>query len=397
MYIGILIRLILGYVRIEVEGYYIERFINICTNRKILIWNLKREKNVKLYLNIGISDFKRLSDISRKTKCRVKILRKRGIPFLLNRYKKRKIFAILLIIMCATIYISSNYIWNVEIVFKDNNKIEGIEEEIANLGLKIGERKKIIDTDKIIKKLKLERNDISWVGIDIEGTNAIVNIVKADEPPEIIDKKEYCNIIAKKDGIITKITPRNGTARVRVGDTVKTGALLIEGIIEGKYTESRKVHSLGEVLAKVWYTESEKVYYKQTLKHKTGQEEIKYELNFGKYTLKLYNKPSKYSVYDINKESSNIKFGKNFYLPIRYTKITNVEEYEEEKEYSLEEAKNIAIEHLSEKLEQNIENKENISDKIIKIEEKTEYVEVFMTYEVVESIGEELVENIVEK
>ena len=54
MLIGILLRLILGYVRIEVEGYYIERFINICKTKKILIWNLKREKGVKLYLNIGI-------------------------------------------------------------------------------------------------------------------------------------------------------------------------------------------------------------------------------------------------------------------------------------------------------------------------------------------------------
>ena len=68
MYIGILIRLILGYVRIEVEGYYIERFINMCTNRKILIWNLKREKNVRLYLNIGIDDFKELPRISKKTR-----------------------------------------------------------------------------------------------------------------------------------------------------------------------------------------------------------------------------------------------------------------------------------------------------------------------------------------
>ena len=37
MFIKLLARLLFGYVRIEVEGYYIERFINICTNNKILI------------------------------------------------------------------------------------------------------------------------------------------------------------------------------------------------------------------------------------------------------------------------------------------------------------------------------------------------------------------------
>ena len=56
MYIGILLRLIFGYVRVEVEGYYIERFINICQNKKILIWNLKRQKGVNLYLNIFTAD-----------------------------------------------------------------------------------------------------------------------------------------------------------------------------------------------------------------------------------------------------------------------------------------------------------------------------------------------------
>ena len=45
MLIKILLKYILGYVRIAVEGYYIERFINICTTNKILI--------CKLYLQSG--------------------------------------------------------------------------------------------------------------------------------------------------------------------------------------------------------------------------------------------------------------------------------------------------------------------------------------------------------
>ena len=68
MFIKILLKYILGYVRITVEGYYIERFINICTTSKILIWNLKREKGVRLYLNIGIKDFFEAVKIAKKHK-----------------------------------------------------------------------------------------------------------------------------------------------------------------------------------------------------------------------------------------------------------------------------------------------------------------------------------------
>ena len=52
MLIKVLLCYIFGYIRVSIEGYYIERFINICRNNKIVIWNLKRDKNVKLELNI---------------------------------------------------------------------------------------------------------------------------------------------------------------------------------------------------------------------------------------------------------------------------------------------------------------------------------------------------------
>ena len=88
MLIKIIFNYIIGYIRISVEGYYIERFINICRNNKITIWNLKRDKNVKLELNIGIRDLKKVAKIAKQTKFKLKITRKRGLPFVFNKYKK---------------------------------------------------------------------------------------------------------------------------------------------------------------------------------------------------------------------------------------------------------------------------------------------------------------------
>ena len=44
MYIQILKGYALGYVRIIIEGFFIERLINLCIKRKILLWNTKRKK-----------------------------------------------------------------------------------------------------------------------------------------------------------------------------------------------------------------------------------------------------------------------------------------------------------------------------------------------------------------
>ena len=388
MYIRLLLNLLFGYVRIEVEGYYVERFINICTNKKILIWNLKREKGVKLYLNIGINDFKRLSSIAKKTKCKIKILKKRGIPFLISRYKKRKIFAIFLIIIFCLICLSSKYVWNIEVIVEDNLQIENVEEDLEALGLKKGVLKSNVNTEQIINELRLKRDDISWIGIDLKGTNVRVDIVKADKSPEIIDNKDYCDIVAKKSGVITKITAQNGTALFNVGDTVQEGDVLIAGYMEGKYTDRRYVHSLGEVEAKVYYEKTKEIRFNQDIYEETGKKETKFEINFNNKKIKLYNKLSKFELYETENKEMNLKLFNNLYLPISITKITNKEQRKEPKKYTLSEAITLGVNDLSSQIENEIENKNSIKNKDVKTVENEGSVVVTVIYETLESIGE---------
>lgn len=115
----ILIRYILGYVNISVEGYYIERFINVSISKNIFLWNTKIKKSTYAEVNVGIKDFKKLKEIARKTQCQIKINYKCGMPFIMNRYRKRKIFGIFLALIMCLIFIQSRFVWNIQ--------IEGIE------------------------------------------------------------------------------------------------------------------------------------------------------------------------------------------------------------------------------------------------------------------------------
>lgn len=360
MLIKILLKYILGYVRITVEGYYIERFINICTTNKILIWNLKREKGIKLHLNIGIEDFYRAIEVAKKLKCKVKIEKKRGIPFLINRYRKRKIFFISLVIILIVLYTSSNYIWNVEIQIEDNLELENIEQDIKQAGLEIGIKKNKINVQEIVNKIRLKRDDISWIGISIEGTNAIVKAVKAKEAPELINEKDYCNIVAKKAGTITQIIAQNGLAQVKVGDVVEEGQILIQGIMEGKYTGSRYVHSLGEVEAIVQYTKTEQIALKEEQNVKTGNKEEKYGIKFNNFQINFYKTLSKFKIYDTIEEVRKFRIFSNLYLPISVTKITNEELEKILKEYTVEEATEKGTKKIEEQIEAELEEKNNI-------------------------------------
>lgn len=387
MFIKILLSYLRGYLRISVEGYYIERFINICKAKKITIWNLKRNKDVQLYLNVGIGEFKDICRIAKKTQCKAKIKSKKGFPFLLHKYKKRKIFLVLLLIMIILIGLSSNFVWNVDIVEENNNELENIAQDIENAGLKTGVLKNKVNTKEIINKIRLERNDIAWMGIELKGTNAIVKLVKAQEKPDIIDENEYCSIVSDKAGIITKINAQSGTANVKVGDTIKAGDTLINGWMEGKFTGVRYVHAKGEIEAKIWYTKSKKILYDTTEKRETGKIENKYAIKINNFVINLSKKLSKFEIYDTINAESKFRIFSDFYLPISIMKTTNKEQEEITKKYNLEEAKSIGIEELQKQLDEEIENKEKIVNKNINIYEKEDGVEIFVTYEVLENIG----------
>lgn len=387
MFLKILLNYILGYVNIKVEGFFIERFINICISKKILLWNIKREKSTILYVNVSIKDYKRLKSIAKKTKSKISIQSKKGIPFILHKYRKRKIFVALLAIIVIALLVMSRFIWNIEIRGNERIHREEIIEELNKQGLKIGTYKRRINANSIINRVRLNRNDIAWMGIDLEGTNVIVEIKETSRAPEIIDENEYCNIVANKEGMITKISVQNGTAVVKEGDIVKVGDILVLGYLEGKYTGIRYVHAKADIEAKIWYSKKEKVFLKQQIQVPTGATEEKYTLNINNFKINFYKTLSKFKNYDTINENKKLKIFSNFYLPIEITKKTNYEYKYEEKTYTEEELTKITEEKIEKELEEEILQKENIINKQTNIYPNEDYIEVEVIYEVLENIG----------
>lgn len=387
MYFKIILNYILGYVNILVEGYFVEKFINICNKQKIFLWNLKRSKTTIIYTNVSIKDFKKLKPIAQKTKCKIKIKSKKGLPFIFNKYKKRKIFVIGLAMVLITIFTLSKFIWNIEVIGNEKINDDKIIQIANENNLKIGKFKNKVDTKKIINKLRLERDDIAWIGIEIKGTNAIIKIVESIPKPNIIDDEEFCNIVATKDAIIKKISAQNGTPVVKEGEIVKKGTVLIAGWLEGKYTGTRYVHATGSVQGKVWYTQKERIYFKQQKKEQTGNVENKYSLNINNFKINFNKGVSKFKNYDTIETNKKVKLFSNFYLPIELIKITNTEVNITDITYTLEEAKNIGIEKAKQELNNKIENLDNILSIQINDSQTSEYIEVEVTYEMLENIG----------
>lgn len=228
MQIKILLYYILGYVNIVVEGFSIERFINTCISKKIFFWSTVRKKSTVFSACIGINNYREVVKIAKKNQCKIKIEKKCGLPFLLNKYRKRKIFGIALGFIIIAMVAVYNFIWNIEISGVDETKQTEILDYIKSEGIDIGKYKNNINLQNIINKIRIQRDDVAWIGMEIKGTNLLIEVVEADEKPEIINENEYCNIVATKDGIIVKANAQNGTPLIQEGNTVKKGEILIK-------------------------------------------------------------------------------------------------------------------------------------------------------------------------
>ena len=398
-----------GYVNIFVEGMFLERFINICRSKNIILWNIERKRATIMYVNISIEDFKRIKRIASKTKCKVKIVSKKGLPFIFYRYKKRKIFILCLFLVVIALLALSQFLWNIDINVKDDDgTVEYNKEEIIHnleeAGLKIGRLKSDININTIVNNIRLKRNDIAWIGINMQGTNAIVEIVFSTEKPNIVDESDYCNIVADREGSIHKISAQNGTPQVKVGDIVRKGDMLIAGWIEGNYTGKEYVHSRGDIQAKVWYSKKIKENFKQSIKIETGNVEEKYSIKFNNFQINLYKVLTNFKKCDKIVENKKLELFSNFYLPIEIIKITNKECEIQEKTYTEEELKNKLVSQLEEELfgeiKQNNSEVEDINsiitDKQVIVNKSNESLEIELVYEVLENIGVEEKLNIEE-
>ena len=233
---------LLGYLQIEIEGFFIERFFNMCAKEKIKLWGTKRKNKIAVTTKINIDDFKQIRKIAKKTSSRVRIKRKRGIIFEMKKYKNRKVFIFLFFTLVLSIFMLSNFIWNIEIIGNKQLSEKEIIETLNKNGLKQGSLKFKIDSKKIIEKIRLENEKIAWIGIDLKGTNAKVTIAEATEKPEIIDENEYCDIVSTKEGIITKVNAINRNSISKRRRCSRSGTK-INWRLDGRKIHRSKIHA----------------------------------------------------------------------------------------------------------------------------------------------------------
>ena len=391
MFIKLIYMFLAGYLNIVVEGFFIERFLNLCRQKEIFLKDLEKFEN-GTYIKVKVlkSDFKTIRHIAKKSKCKLNIEKKRGVPFFINRYRKRKVFAIAIVVIAIFIFVLTKFIWNIEIIGNTSIPTEDIMELLLEHGIEKGKLKNGINVEKISNSIRLRREDISWIGIRVSGTNVIVTVEESIKVPEIINKKEINNIIAMEDSVISKIIVRSGTARVKVGDTVKKGDILVEGVMEGANTGPRNVYADADVFGQKIYSKERKEFFVQNEKIETGKKLEKKEICINNFAINFNKRLLNFENYDTISTRKKIRIFADFYLPFEIKNTTYIEYEMKQKKFSNDEL----IFKIEEELEKEMESEFEISKYEDKYKKRDLYtkieddgITVTLVYEVKQKIG----------
>lgn len=341
-----------GYCLVVLHGTNQERFMNLCVKKNILLWKIERKENEYTFY-ISSAGYRLLEEIGKKTGCSYECLNKAGLPHLFYRYRKRKVFAAALICCAMILYVLSLFIWKIEVIGSYSHSEEDILNYLKDKKIVCGIMSSKISCEKLEKEIREDYKDIAWVSCELKGTLFRVHIKETLDPGVKQEENDTpCHLIAQKDGTIESIVVRSGYAKVKKGDKVKTGDILISGIVDivndaGESTEILSVKASGDIFAKTQLKYDDKLPYLYYDKQYTGKVKKSYKLLLGNQLWNLCIEKEAYENYDEQTTQIPLKIGDSFYLPLTLYEIKQRECTVKEKTYTKEEAVKVIKERMN--------------------------------------------------
>jgi len=380
-------------IKISITGKNINRFIMRLHNNNIEILKCNHINKEKINIIIYEKDYEKLESI--KTIYNIEKINTYGMIKIKKKLNLNKYLIISIILGLIILKVLTSIIYNVEIIYNDQETIKFLKQELKNYGIKEKTFKKNYHQIQKIKEdlINKYKDKIEWIEIETKGTKYIVRLEK-----RIIKEKESKpknrNIVAKKEAIIKDVKAFKGQIIKEPNSYVKKGDTIISGNIMDNEVIKDTVPAEGEVFGETWY-EINITYpfvYQET-KELNNKNEV-YVIKFLNKNIELFNK-NKFKTKKIQEK----QLLKNNLLPISIVKQKQTETEEIEQILTTDEAIKKATEKAVEQIKSNLkENEFIINYKVLNTNIKESELELNMFFSVYENITDyqEIIEEIKE-
>ena len=346
----------------------------MCSANHIAVWNLGWQGDCCRFY-ISLKGYRKTKPLAKKSKVRLKIVKKFGLPFFLYRNRRRKLYFAGVTAFFLLLYAMSLFVWDIEFEGNQMYTYDTLMRFFETQDVGYGMIKYRVDCEALEAAMRNEFSEITWVSARVSGTRLLVKIKENEVLSRIPEKDETpCDLVAKSDGVITSMIVRKGVPKVSIGEQVTKGQILVSGLvpITNDGEEVVNIHPVradADIMAQTSYSYHQEFPLLHTVTAMTGKERRGFYLKCFDYSFMLILPKKADTTWKLWMEESQAKLFQNFYLPAYLGKIT-AKEYvayerfytEEEKKQQAEKIHQAYMKNLMEKGVQIIENNVKILD-----------------------------------
>ena len=249
-----LLRWFFGWTDFEVHDNYPERFLNMAHKNSLHMWDMQNANGI-FSAKAKSSDIKYIRQIAEKSMCEIHIVNHHGFLHTFKKYKNRFGLIVGFILWGIAIKYLMGFVWNINITVPPMINEFEIRQELRELGFYEGARLDSFNAERVKNDIFMKDDRISWITINIVGTEAEVNI--SQNSALNIDNREKIpasNIISTADGTVTRMEIKSGYSALKVGEGIHKGQLLVSGVKEYTDGSSALFDSNAYIYAKTFRT-----------------------------------------------------------------------------------------------------------------------------------------------
>ena len=274
-----LLNLLRGMVVLRAEGAFPERLMNLCAQEGVEFWRVDWLDTRTLRLTTRRYGLKKLKQLAERVDCTLEVEESLGLPAWAARFRTRYAFLLGLALCLLAVSVLSRFVLTIQVTGNERVPTAVILNQLRLQGVRPGVYGPAIHRRQQAEDVLTALKDLSWVGIELNGTRLLVDVREKIPAPEPLDESGYFDIAAKTDGFILKVEPEQGDAAVKRGDTVAKGDVLISGVVTmepPKYSDlpvrTYRTHARGRVLARTWRSLTAVIPVETAVKEYTGAE-----------------------------------------------------------------------------------------------------------------------------
>lgn len=275
-----------GWVRVEAEGGYPERLINMVTDARIALWNVRR-KGESLRFSCLAGDYRALRPIARKSCVRLRMRHKHGLPFLRHRYRRRKGLLIGLVLYVLVLAWLSPRIWVIEVSGNTKTATEDILAVAEQRGVILGARMKGIDVKGLQIGGTKDMPTVAFITVNPSHNIARIEVTEREQKEPPLDLTQPSDIVALRDGRILRMEVYSGQKLVMEGEAIKAGTKLVSGRVETELGE-KLYRSYGEIWAETRRRITVTIPLTYTYTEPTGEVICRPTITFFSWQIPLY-------------------------------------------------------------------------------------------------------------